>query len=270
MKDPRMPLPDRRFRAAAALAVLALLVPAAAGADTRATYQSPKGQESLTVQVKGRMVRVDAPELARDRRYGLYDGARRVFFIVDDGRQEIMELTPEMARRLGAQMRQAAPMLKQLQAQLKKLPPEQRQQLEKRMSPLMQATGNGPTTVFTTRRIGTGRVLGIPCQRQAVLRDGKPEQEVCLARRTDARVPAGDYAAVRAMAETMREMAAAALPVALPMLADVEGIPLEMKDSANGAVRTLKSLSTTPLRADRFKLPPYKVVAFSGLPGLHW
>ena len=260
-----MPLLDRRCFAAA---LLALLAPASAGADTKAVYQSAKGKESLTVQVKAQMVRLDARELERDQRYGLFDGKRGVFVIVDEGQKQLMEITPETARRLGDQMQQLAPMMKQLQEQMKNLPPEQRRMFEKQMSGMMQPQANAPKTAFTTKQIGSGRVLGIPCKRLSVLRDGKPEHEVCLATRADAKVPVGDYQTMKKMLDTMQDMASAVTAVSIPMAGDLDGVPLEMKSDTQGTVRTLKSLSTATLPADAFKLPPYKVVTFSGLPGM--
>ena len=59
----------------------------ALSADTKAVYQSAKGKESLTFAVKGPMIRWDAPEFTREKRYALYDGARGTMLLVDDGLQ---------------------------------------------------------------------------------------------------------------------------------------------------------------------------------------
>jgi hypothetical protein len=251
------------------LPLLALLLPAPADADTKAVYQSPKGTESLTFLVKGDMVRWEAIELARDQRYALYDAKQGLIYLIDDGRKEINEIKPETLRRQIEQTRaQMAPMMKQLQAQLKNMPPEQRKMIEKQMGAMMQPPAADAKTSFTTKEIGSGRVLGIPCKRLSVLRDGTPEHEVCLASRADAKVPAGDYQTMRKMFDTMRSMASAVAPVSMPMANDLDGVPLEMKSETEGATRTLKSLSTATLPANAFALPAYKRVPLGGLPGM--
>lgn len=260
-----MPLPDPRPLAAL---ICVLLLPAAADADTKAVYASSNGTESLTFQVKGPMVRWDARELARDKRYMLFDSTRGVMILVDDGHQEITEMDPETLRKQRAQMQaQLAPMMKQLQEQMKNMPPETRRKLEKQMGAMMQPPGGGPTSTFTTRKMGSGTVKGIPCRRLSVLRDGKQEHEVCLATRADAGVPTGDYATMKKMFDTMRAMASAAASVSMPMAADLDGVPLEMKSGSQGTVRILKSLSTDSLPADAFKLPPYKKITIGAMPG---
>jgi len=261
-----MPLPALRSLAAV---LCALLLPGAAAADTKAVYASANGTESLTFQVKGPMVRWDARELSRDQRYALFDSVRGVMILVDDGRKEVTEIEPETLRRQREQLQaQMAPMMMQLQEQLKNMRPEQRRMIEKRMGGIMQPPGGAPAMAFTTRPIGSGKVNGIPCQRLSVLRDGKQEHEVCLATRAAAGVPAADYATMKKMFDTMRAMASGFAAVSMPMSGDLDGVPLEMKSDTQGTVRTLKSLSTDTLPAAAFKLPPYKKVTFGGIPGM--
>lgn len=261
-----MPLPAPCYLAAALCAVL---LPAGAAADTKAVYESATGKESLTVRVKGPMVRWDARELEKGQRYVLFDSARNVMIVVDNGHKEITELNPETLRRQREQMQaQIAPMMKQLQAQLKNMPPEQRRMIEKQMGAMMKPPGDTPETAYTTKPIGSGSVMGIPCRRHAILRDGKPEHEVCVATRADAGVPADDYKTMRKTFEAARAMASAVAAASVPMSGDLEGVPLEMKSETQGTVRTLKSLSTDPLPADPFALPPYKKVTFDGIPGM--
>jgi len=261
-------MPQSASRSVAA-AICAFLLPAVAIADTKAVYVSANGTESLTFQVKGPMVRWDARELSRDQRYALFDSARGVMILVDDGRKEIMELKPETLRRQREQMQaQMAPMMKQLQEQLKNMPPEQRRRFEKQMGAMMQPPGGEPAMAFTTKKVGQGTVQGIPCERLSVLRDGKQEHEVCLATRAAAGVPAADYATMKKMFDSMRAMASAVAAVSMPMAAELDGVPLEMKSDTQGTVRVLQSLSTDTLPADAFTLPPYKKTAFEGIPGM--
>ena len=260
-----MTLPfDRRCLA---LAVLALLAPAAASADTRAVYQSAKGKESLTFAVKGPMIRWDAPEFTRDKRYALYDGTRGTMILVDDGRKEYMEMTPESMRRQRERMQaQLGPMMEQLKKQMKNMPAEQRRMIEQKMSGMMK--DGGPSIDFTTKAAGSGRVNGIPCKRLAVLRDGKTVHELCLASPADAKIPAEDYKTMQKMFETMRKMASAVSTASMPLGGDIEGVPVEMKNSVDGSVHTLKQISTDTLPASLFALPPYKKVSLGSLTGL--
>jgi len=266
----RIPLPMPRFdRRPLALALLALLVPAPAAADTKAVYQSAAGKESLTFAVKGPMVRWEAPEFTKDKRYALYDGSRGKMILVDDGRKEIMEMDPETMRRQREQMQaQVGPMMEQLREQMKNMPPEQRRRFEQSMGAMMPQAGGAPAITFTTKAVGSGRVNGIPCQRLSVLRNGKAEHELCVATRADAKIPADDYATMLKMFDTMQAMASAVASASMPMTADLKGVPVEMKSHADGTVHTLKSISTDSLPASAFALPPYQKTTFGGLPGM--
>lgn len=252
----------------AAAALLALILPAAALADTKAVYQTAGGKDSMMIFVKGPLVRWEADGLSQEQRYLLYDSQRGIVMIVDDGRKEIMEINPETVRQQRERMQsQMAPMMKQLQEQLKNLPPEQRRMIEKQMSGMMQPPAGAAASSYTTRQIGTGRVLGIPCTRHAILRSGKAMHEVCIASPDAASVPAGDYRTMRKMFDTMRDMASAAGAGSISMPESLDGVPVEMRNTADGSVHTLKSLSSDTLPAEPFKLPAYKTVTFSGVPG---
>lgn len=261
-----MPWLDRRTLP---LAVLALLVPAAASADTKAVYQSAKGKESLSFAVKGNMVRWDAIEFKKDKRYALYDSARRTMILVDDGRRQYMEMDPETMRKQRQQMQaQVAPMMETLRKQMESMPPEQRRMIEKRMGALMQPPSAEPAMTFTTKPAGSARIQGIPCKRLSVLRDGEAMHELCVASRADAKIPQGDFDTMLKMFDTMREMASAVASASVPMTADLKGVPLEIKNHADGTVRTLKSLSTAALAPEDFKLPAYQKVTFADLTGM--
>lgn len=252
-----------------ALILPALILPDTAGADTKAVYESSNGQGNLTVSVKGPMARLDGAALAAERKHVLYDSARGVIIVVDDERKELMEIRPEQIRQTREQMQnQLAPMMKQMQEQLKNMPPEQRRKIEKQMSSMMPTPGGAPRTTYTTKKIGSGRVMGIPCLRHSVLMDGKPMHEVCLATPAAAKVPAGDYRTIRKMFESMREMASAAASVSMPVGGAIDGIPLEMKNNADGSVQVVKSISTATLPASDFALPPYETVTFGAIPGM--
>jgi Domain of unknown function (DUF4412) len=248
------------------LAALALLVPAAASADTKAVYESAKGDESLTFSVKGPMVRWEASEFKKDGRYALYDGTRGTMILVDVSRQQITEMDPETMRKQRAAMQaRLGPMMEQLKKQMKNMPPEQRAMLEKRMGAIMQPDAAAASATFTTKAAGSGRVHGIPCKRLSILRNGKAVHEVCLASRTDAGVPRADYDTMIKMFDTMRNMASAVASTAVAIPADLKGMPVEMKNYTNGTVRTLKSISTATLPAAAFQVPAYKKVTFGDL-----
>jgi len=258
-----MPHPTLR---SIALSLAALTLSGAAAADTKAVYQSANGKETMTIAVKGPMARWEADQFKKDQRYALFDSNRGVIVIVDDGRKEIMEIKPEEIRKTREQMQsQLAPMMKQLQEQMKNMPAEQRRMFEKQMSSMMPAQDGAPKTTYTTQKIGSGSVMSIPCTRHSVLRDGKPMHEVCIATPAAAKVSAADYKTIKKMFETMREMASAAASTSVPMGGDIDGMPLEMKNNADGQVHSIKSLSTSTLPAEDFKLPAYKSASFGSM-----
>src|SRR5687768_588935 len=93
------------------------------------TQRVTSGGVPLTVQVQIEATRMRT-EMAGPNgavQVMIFDGGKQVLYIVDPARKTYMEMTKADADRLGGQMQGA---IGQMQAQLEKLPPAQRAQME--------------------------------------------------------------------------------------------------------------------------------------------
>ena len=193
------------------------------------------------------MVRWESDELRKNRQYMLFDGNRNVMILVDDGRKMIMEFDEATLQRQRQRMQaQMQPMMKQLREQMKHMTPEQRRMMEQQMGGLLKGSQGGAGPTFSTKEVGRDRINGIPCRRVDVRRNGQPTYELCVASRSDARIPKQDYDTLMRMFAFMRNIAKMGT-AAPPIPENINGVPVRMKNHANGEVQTVKKISTSTL-----------------------
>ena len=235
------------------LAALALLVPAAASADTKAVYESAKGDESLTFSVKGPMVRWEASEFKKDGRYALYDGTRRHH---DPGRRlapashrdgsrddaqaargDAGPARPDDGAAQEADEEHAAGAARDAGEAHGRHHAAGRRRGQARPSPPRRSAAAASTAspASASPSCATAR----RCTRSAWRRAPMPG------------MPRADYDTMIKMFDTMRNMASAVASTAVAIPADLKGMPVEMKDYTNGTAQTLKSISTATLAVRR-------------------
>ena len=186
--------------------------------------------------------------------------------MVDNGRKMIMEFDEATMQRQRQRMQaQLQPMMEKLREQMKHMSPEQRRMMEQQMGGLMKgAQGSGGPT-FSSKALGSDSVNGIRCRRMAILKDGQPAYEVCMASRSDAGIPQQDYETLVRMFAFMRNMAKSAT-AAPPIPDDMKGVPVRMTNLGDGKVQSVKKISTSALPADPFKIPSYPKQNFGAPP----
>jgi hypothetical protein len=148
---------------------------------------------TLQVQIEATRMRTDIAGPNGAAQVMIFDGGKQVLYIVDPARKTYMEMTKADADRLGAQMQGA---MAQMQAQLEKLPPAQRAQMEA----MMKGRGGAAAAPQYTRT-GSDKVGRWTCDKYDLMQDGQKVGEVCSVNPTTLGFGATDF-------EVMGQMAA--------------------------------------------------------------
>ncbi len=168
---------------------------------------------------------------ARQKRLILLDTASRTYRTID---------VAEMRRQMEA-------IAAELRAALQGLPPEARRALEAQRPPAVRARPGG--------RRSAG---GFTCKVWYLYRDKTFFQEVCLADARGVGIGEEDYRTFVGIATFLRELAQQAASLADRIqvaAADLEGIPVQVKDLERGSRFELVAASTSPLDGSLFRIP---------------
>jgi hypothetical protein len=165
------------------------------------TQRMTSGGPPLTVQVQ-----IDATRMRTEMagpngalQVMIFDGAKQVLYIVDPARKTYMEMTKADADRLGAQVQAA---MAQMQAQLEKLPPAQRAQMEA----MLKGRGGAAAAPQYTRT-GSDKVGSWTCDKYDATLDGQKIGEMCSVNPTTLGFSATDFAVMGQMAAFYSGMA---------------------------------------------------------------
>ena len=171
------------------------------------TQRVTTGGDPLTVRVQIEATRTRT-EMAGPNgvmNVTIFDGGKQVLYIVDPARKTYMEMTKADVDRLSAQMQGT---MAQIQAQLEKMPPAQRAQMEAMMKGV-QFTRTGSDTV--------GRWT---CDKYDLTQGGQKIGEVCSVNPTTLGFGAADFDVMRQMGAFYSTMA----PLMPGQLTGVSGI----------------------------------------------
>jgi len=226
----------------AALADLTLVNEAVAGGKTR----------HVTLSVKATKTFFEMKETDGPTRTMLRDADAKKLFIIDHDKKVVLIITEQDSKQ--AEARQAA-LKAQLQAQLDKMPPEQRARMESSMAG--QLEGKLPTYTYEKKKTPARKVSGFSCQDYLIKRDGQAAGEGCFASWKDVGISADEFKSImlNAMPKTPGNQMAQGLEAA----EGAPGFPVWRQhvggDGQVMAETTLKSLSKTALGAEKFELP---------------
>jgi hypothetical protein len=197
---------------------------------------------SVTVAVQDGRIRVDQGSAG----WMLYDGSKNTVVLVDTQNRSYVELTREEMRRYGQQVAAARGFIDE---QLAGLLPEQRAAIEKMMG------GAGRKAPLLFQSTGQKReVANYPCVGGRLVRNGKVQEEACVAQPRDLGMSTDEYKTVRNMYQLMHEMQEMGAPGILPDLSEIDGVPIEIRNPA-GDVQRLKKVTHDKLPATRFTRP---------------
>ncbi len=226
----------------AALADLTLVNEAVAGGKTRRVTLSAKGNKAYF-----EMKEADGPT-----RTMLRDGEAKKLFIIDHQKKMVLVITEQDSKQV--EEKQAA-LKAQLQAQLAKMPPEQRARMESTM--LGQADGKLAVFTYEKKKTPARKLSGFSCQDYSIKRDGQAAGEGCFASWKDIGISAEDFKTT--MLAAMPTQAGNPISQGFEMSESAPGFPVWRSHvNAEGKVTaetTLKSLTRTALAAENFELP---------------
>lgn len=129
--------------------------------------------------------------------------------VLNDDERSYVEITPADAKRVSSALDAARA---QMEAQMAKMPPEQRAMLEKAMAgfggapPQAAATKSAPAKAVATGK--SDEVSGFSCREYDVVRDGEKIAQACIAAWKDLGVSAADLAGLKKLAAFQRDMMA--------------------------------------------------------------
>ena len=231
------------FVSTVALADLTLVNEAISNGKTRNVTLSAKGAKAFF-----EMKEVDGPT-----RTMLRDGDARKMYIIDHDKKVVLVITEEDSKVV--EERQAA-MRVQLKAQLDRLPPEQRERMEKTMLG-QQVEGKVPVFTYEKKKTPARKISGFSCQDYSVKRDGQLAGEGCFTSWKDIGVTADDFKAV--MLKALPSAAGNPMGAAFEASDSAPGFPVwRTHVDPEGKVTTettLKSLTKTAVSAENFELP---------------
>lgn len=225
-----------------ALADLTLVNETVAMGKTRTVTLSAKGTKALF-----ELKEADAPT-----RTMLRDGEQKKLFIVDHPKKTVLVITEQDSKQ---QEEKQAMLRAQLQAQLAKMPPEQRARMESGL--LAQVDPKPIAFTYEKKKTPPRKVGGYSCQDYTIKREGQPSGEGCFASWKDLGIGADEFKNVmlKAIPSQMNAMGASAFEAgdAAP------GYPVwRTHVNAEGQVTsevTLKSFSKSAVAATHFELP---------------
>ncbi len=233
----------------------ACLVARAAFADLTMVSTSVSGgvTREITVSVRGPKAFFELRQEGAEPRTLLRDGEAKKLYMVNHGKKELVVVTEQDSQELQANQ---AMIKAQMEAQLARLPPEQRARLEAAMAPM--AAAPKPSSWTYEKKKGPSRKLaGFSCQDYVVKRDGKLDGEGCFASWKDAGLTAVEFKDT--LAKAMPRMAGDVASAAFEGQETAPGFPVHRTFlDAEGQLKTettLKSLTKSALGAERFELP---------------
>lgn len=253
--------------------VLVLAAPAAAGADATLRFTDNGEGSGSTLMIRGNMVRMEEREADGSTIYSLFDSETRTLTMIMDDERSYAELTEATLKAQADQVRtMQEEFLQQMRQQMEHMPPEQRGMMEQQMrqmgiDPAMLSGEDTPvadSSALQTRRTGkTGTVSGMRCVEVEVLLDGERTNELCVAEPEQVGLDSGDFATLKQLFEFMQRLSDIALSMGGPFAAEmgaemlpvVDGVPVRVRNLADGSVITLQSIATETLAQDLFRVP---------------
>lgn len=232
---------------------LAALLPVSLLADSRITFKATEGGGSMlqTIAVGQGKLRIDADATTSL----IVDPKAESIVIVMHQQKQFMRMTRAQIEALSGMLDGA---MKQMQATLAAMSPEQRKKAEASMGGML---GGSPITTAGTGKTAT--VAGHTCRIFQTSMSGKPIAEVCYGDLAAIRMPAADRATVEAAMKMGRDMfdrlargPLAQFAKAAPFSAD--GVPLRTTEfGQDGTRRTSEftGVATAALPADTFTVP---------------
>lgn len=233
------------------LAMIAVLLgmSGAASADTLLQYSSGKAggsAKSVKMYVRPGVIRISN---AGDR-YMLYKNDQNTLYIVQPSKKIYTAVDSASIKVLAQRM---AKVRQRYREEIKKLPQDKRQQVEKQLGPLMQK--NDQPVVFT-RTGGTESVSGYHCAKGVAKRGGVVLQKLCVASSTALGMTGREYGTVQQMYQLMAKLEqATGFVQGAPDIASLNGIPISLTQVNTSTTQTLENVDHRRYPDSLYELP---------------
>ncbi|MDH3688230.1 MAG: hypothetical protein OEU36_01940 [Gammaproteobacteria bacterium] len=195
----------------------------------------------------------------------LFDSSQQNFAIIDHDRRSFMFIDKQSMEGVANEVQgMMDKMREQMAAKMEDMSPEEAAKFEQMLSGMLPEHAPPSTKEF----IDTGDTKSVndfECRIYQVLDNGKPQAQICAAGRTELGLPPQDYKALKSMHIHADELAAKAASMAGPLASqiprlgskEVDGIPVEVKDSSGGnTVETsLVSVSVKSVPSNLVEIP---------------
>jgi len=254
-----------------ALGLLSLAGIAQAGAIFRIEVEDVSaggGVEITEIKIDGNRMRTDSQ--GDDPTSMIFLGESDEMYMIDHSEKSYIVMDRETVQALASKMNEA---MKQMEAALAQVPPEQREMMERMMKERMGgASSSTPRAQPVVRSLGeSDSVNGIACEWKEVTRGGVVDFKACVAHSGD--IVGGDE--MQAMALEMRDFVSALMEAFTSMansnmfgsmladnpmsaMEDLGGFPLISEDFDNGTLArrsTFQSVDETSIAAEEFSPP---------------
>ena len=199
-----------------------------AGVEMELVTTDASGQETERSKIYAQdgKLRMDQAEGSGPANSMIFLGDRFVY--VDHAEKNYVVIDEAMLSEVSAQMNEA---MKQMEAQLAEMPPEQRAMVEEMMKGQMQGMmgQQAPQPAPKVEAIGSGKWESYDCRQYAVYEGGKKAQDLCAADLDDVEGSDELIETFRAMAHYMEKMMES-----MPMREDNAINPGELMDQIDG------------------------------------
>ncbi|MFK8014377.1 MAG: DUF4412 domain-containing protein [Gammaproteobacteria bacterium] len=235
------------------LILAATLAANTAIADTELTMaQSDGGDDASTTVISVQKGKVAFSEDGIVQ--SIYDSANGAFTQIDHAGKGYMVMDSES---MGQMADQVSDMVKQFEAQMANMPPEQREAMMKMIPADMRAklSGSAPKKTVSVEWTGdSDKVAGYKCKIASVTLPDGDRSTACVAKADALGIPGSDYDAMAAMLETMQELASRfGVAPDMPSAKQMGGVPIRMTGSEQAM--ELQSVSTDELSSAIFEVP---------------
>jgi len=248
---------------------IALLFTASAYADVVFEIEQKELDPESTGQIKGKVkgddLRMDMYEDGGKLDGSMiYRGASKEMIMIDHDDKSFVVLDEATMSALSAKLSEA---MKQMEAQLQNLPPEQREQMKQ----MMGMGGSSDYVEPVLKKTGSGEVNGVACQKYDVFKGSEKVREYCVTQWGNIEGGQEMMNLMMQMADSMENMMKSFSIPGNPMGSQVEfeenvfsrlrelnGFPIETVDFDDGekeSISTFSSSKKTPVDASEF-VPP--------------
>lgn len=247
------------------LAVFATLISytlsISSSADSRMEFNSNLDPQPDILMVKDNKVRMESAS-SFGRNVSIFDNTKKIFMILNVAQSSYVEMDQATIK---AQASKAKLLLeqasKQMQEQLKHMPPEQQQQMRQRIQNLgISLDAEPPPADVEIKRSGKSQqISGITCDVYEAYVKTEKTGEACVANQQALDIHVADYDALTDMFNFMQEMSQqigqhSQSGLGANPFDQVNGLPIHMNGEQGNSMKLL-SISKDALSDDLFQVP---------------